>query len=81
MTKLEQLTQILDNKQFHHATYRDLGKLWEGLHIYVRSTYEEGGFRGYKHSGLSFPKDHPELEQANEMLRNTGISLGSYGQG
>lgn len=77
-SKLTQLRVLLDSGRFHHATYRDHGKLWEGLHIYER---DDNGFNGYKMAGFSFLKNDPELDLAYEMLRHTGVSVGSYGRG
>jgi len=74
---LDQLHGLLNTKQFHHATYRNFGTLWEGLWIYAKT---EGGFRGYTPAGC-FPKNDPDLEAAHELVRRTGISVGAYGQG
>jgi len=54
-----------------------VGTLWEGLHIYRKAGE---GFRGYEHCG-AFGKSSAELKQAEDMCRNTGVSLGAYGQG
>jgi hypothetical protein len=74
---LETLRELRESGQFHHATYRNFGTLWEGLWIYVK---EADGFRGYAPAGC-FPKDDPELKAAEDMVRGTGISVGAYGQG
>lgn len=66
----------MESGKFHHATYRDIGKLWEGLWIYQK--YD--GLRGFEPVG-SFLKDSPELETAMELTRSTGISVSSYGRG
>jgi hypothetical protein len=71
------LKDLLASGQFHHATYRCQGSLWEGLWIYRRS---DNGFRGYE-PATTFLKSDPSLELAHELVRSTGISLGSYGQG
>lgn len=73
---LEQLKALLESGQFHHATYRNSGTLWEGLWIYVKCD----GFRGFGPAG-SFLKDSPELDVAHELVRHTGISVGAYGRG
>jgi len=73
---IEQLQQLLANKQFHHATYRCQGTLWEGLWIYAK--YD--GLRGFQPVGC-FLKDDPNLDAAFEAVRHTGVSVGSYGQG
>jgi hypothetical protein len=74
---LQALVKMLADGSFHHATYRNVGTLWEGLWIYQRS---ETGFRGFE-SAIAFLKNDPELPQAEELTRGTGISVGVYGQG
>ena len=74
--KLEALKDLLENGNFHHATYRDFGTLWEGLVVYVK--YD--GLRGFEPAG-TFPKNDPDLDVAHELVRHTGISVGAYGQG
>jgi hypothetical protein len=74
---LEQLRSLLDSGEFHHATYRDIGKLWEGLNIYRKSAT---GFRGFEGIGI-FPKDDPDLAAAHDLVWHTGVSVGSYGRG
>ena len=73
---LAELKALRESGQFHHATYRYHGSLWEGLYIYER--YD--GLRGFNVAGV-FHKDNPDLEAAYSMVRDTGISLGSYGAG
>ncbi len=84
LDKIAQLKELMAARpadgSFHHATWRDIGRLWEGWHIYVRATDEHGGFRGFKH-GMVFYKDDPQVAEATELLRPTGTSLGSYGNG
>lgn len=75
--KLEELKTLMEAGEFHHATYRNIGTLWEGLHIYCKTP---DGFRGFNHAG-AFYKDNPDLAKAEEMVRGTGVSVGSYGQG
>lgn len=74
---LEALRELLTTEQFHHATYRNIGTLWEGLHIYRRSAT---GFRGFEGVGY-FPKNDPDLDAAHELVRHTGVSVGAYGRG
>lgn len=74
---LSELQRLLDSQEFHHATYRNQGTLWEGLWIYKKSG---AGFRGYEPVG-SFPKNSPDLDQAYRLCGGTGISLGSFGEG
>ena len=71
------LKEMMDNGSFHHATYRCIGTLWEGLWIYRRS---ETGFQGYDVAG-SFNKSNPDLELAMNATQGTGVSLGAYGRG
>lgn len=74
---LETLNQLRKSGQFHHATYRNRGTLWEGLWIYVK---DSAGFRGYSPAGF-FPTGDPELDAAFLACQGTGISVGAYGQG
>jgi hypothetical protein len=75
---IEQLKELLASGEFHHATYRNQGTLWEGLHIYRK---KEDGFLGYTHSGIIFGKNDPDLEEAYQLVRHTGVSVGAYGSG
>lgn len=72
-----ELKALLASGEFHHATYRNQGTLWEGLHIYRRS---EKGFRGFDHAAI-IGKDSPHLAEAERMVSHTGVSVGSYGNG
>jgi len=74
---LEALKALRVNGEFHHATYRNCGTLWEGLWIYVA---DSNGFRGYSPAGF-FPVNDPELDAAFEEVRGTGISVGAFGRG
>lgn len=78
--KLDQLKTMIADGRFHHATYRDHGTLWEGWKIYEKASDENGGFRGFK-LALSFGKNDSEINEAYELIRNTGYSVGSYGNG
>ncbi len=71
------LKQSLASGRFHHATYRNQGTLWEGLWIYESSGEES---RGFKPIGF-FPGGTPEETEAHELVRHTGVSLGSFGKG
>jgi hypothetical protein len=79
-TKIEQLKALCNSGKFHHATYRDIGTLWEGLRVFPK---EENGFNGFGWSRLFFGKDDPELVAAQDYLRsvNVGTHLGSFGNG
>ena len=74
---LQDLQTLLDNGTFHHATYREIGTLWEGLWIYGKDIR---GFRGYSVVGC-FGKDHADLAVAHKLVRGTGVSVGAYGRG
>lgn len=74
---LDALKQLLTNGEFHHATYRNQGTLWEGLHVYRCS---KTGFRGFEGVGY-FPKNDPDLDAAHSLVAHTGISVGSFGRG
>lgn len=75
--KIDALKEMLANGTFDHATYRDRGTLWEGLHIYTKNAE---GFRGYEHS-MIFHAGTPELKEAEALTRGTGVSVGAYGEG
>jgi hypothetical protein len=77
MSNLEKLNLLLATGRFHHATYRNVGTLWEGLWIYERSVK---GFRGFD-VATSFPKGDPNLDAAHELVKGKGVSVGSYGKG
>jgi len=72
---IDQLKKILANGEFHHATYRDHGTLWEGLHIYVK---EDNSFNGFTNAGF-FPKENHQ--EAYDLVRYTGVSVDSRGRG
>lgn len=73
---LEKLQAMLADKTFHHATYRNRGTLWEGLWIYRK----ENCSRKFGPVG-AFLKDSADLEAAHNLVRHTGVSVGSFGQG
>jgi hypothetical protein len=75
---LEQLTSLLESGQFHHATYRELNTIWEGLYIYANDP--DLKWVGYRLVG-SFNKADGLSDAAYEMVRHTGVSLGSRGNG
>lgn len=72
-----ELKALRESGRFDHATYRGFGTLWEGLWIYEK---DPSGFHGYRPAG-AFLKNSPDLDAAYEMVRGTGVSLGSYGNG
>ena len=74
---LDELKTLRADGKFHHATYRNLGTIWEGLYIYQK---KDSGWRGFEIAGV-FGKNDPNLPAAEDLLRGTGISVGAYGQG
>jgi hypothetical protein len=77
MGKIEELRAMMDAGEFHHATYRDIGKLWEGLRVYRCA---DNGFNGFEPAML-FERDHPDREIAYSLVRHTGVSVGRRGEG
>jgi hypothetical protein len=77
--KITELRALLDSGKFHHATYRDIGTLWEGLRIYESSSHAHA-FRGFIPSGW-FAKNDPNLKEAQRLVAHSGVSVGSYGNG
>ena len=73
-----QLNELLNSGEFHHATYRNHGTVWEGLWIYLR---DPNGFRGFSVAGCFNISDPDTLKQAEALCRCTCISVGSYGKG
>jgi hypothetical protein len=75
--ELQELKSILDSDEFHHATYRNVGTLWEGLWIYRKN---ENGFQGFEPAG-NFSKSSADLDAAHDLCGMTGISFGARGEG
>lgn len=75
---VQELRDLLDSGEFHHATYRNKGTVWEGLWIYRK--YD--GLRGFEPADM-FAKNSPELDAAFSLLMSRGIGscVGSYGNG
>lgn len=74
MDKLKQLQDLRQSGQFHHATYRNFGTLWEGLWIYKK---DGDGFT----PAFAFFKHDAALPAAEAAVRGTGVSVGAYGHG
>ena len=73
---IDKLKKLMDSGEFHHATYRtDFAR---GLHIY---SVNPKGFRGFDYVGYFSENDKTLCDEAYQLTRKTGISLGSYGQG
>ena len=83
ITKLNELKKMKADGQFHHATYRtDFAR---GLHIYAKEGYlgNKLGFRGFVYvtcfSEALYTKE--QINEAYDVVKNTGVSVGSYGNG
>ena len=79
---VEELRGLQASGKFHHATYRNQGKVWDGLYVYVHATEAEGGFRGFKLYGCfnNYYRDrNPECARAMDLVR--GVHVGSFGGG
>ena len=79
MSNLEQLEQLLASGEFHHATYRCIGTVHEGLWFYRKAPSAKRGFEVV--GCINARADADVIEQAQELVKNTGVSLGSYGNG
>jgi hypothetical protein len=73
---IEQLKNLLSSGQFDHATYREIGSIWEGLYIYAK----EDSKIGFNLVG-SFNVADGLADEAHELVRHTGVSVGSRGNG
>ena len=74
---LDALDRLFALGRFDHATYREIGSIWEGLYVYGKDSQ---GCRGFSLVGC-FAKDSPDLRAAESRCRRTGISVGAYGHG
>jgi len=74
---INELKKLMDSGEFHHATMRvDFAR---GLHIYAK---DDNKFNGFKPVGYFSSVYEKELcDEAYQITRKTGVSLGSYGQG
>lgn len=73
---IEELKQLLASGEFDHATYREIGTIWEGLYIYKK----ENSKVGFNVAGC-FNKADGLADEAHELVRHTGVSVGSRGNG
>lgn len=73
---LDELKLLIAEGKFNHATYRDIGTIWEGLYIYAKANDR---FRGYVPVG-SFSKGQSS-DETYELVKNSGVSMGAYGNG
>lgn len=72
---IEVLRALVSSGELHHATYRCLGTVWEGLWCYRRSA---DGFRGYE-PAVCITKDDPDLDEAHRLVPS--VHVGCYGGG
>lgn len=72
MFTVQMLKDLIASGEFHHATYRDYGTIWEGLYIYKK---QDNRFNGFTLAGR-FDKD--ECDEAYAVVRSTGVYEGSY---
>lgn len=70
-----ELQELIDCKRFHHATYRNLSTVWEGLYIYENTSDP----LGFALAGV-FHKTDPYLIDAYDAVRSTGVSVGGRGE-
>lgn len=75
MYTLYEFKKLITDNKFHHATYKELGGMFEGLYIYENS---QNGFRGFDLVGTIY-KDSNEYIEAGFLVKDA--SVGSYGQG
>ena len=77
---IDQLRDLLAAGDFHHATYRCVGTVHEGLWFYRR---DPAGFRGYDVAGCvnKMFDTVEDMDAAHALVAHTGISVGSYGHG
>lgn len=87
---LEILKKLISEGQFHHATYRDKGTIWEGLWIYRKSETGRRGFEvagcipgrvGEEFCGGTRNTNRPELDEAYRLIDGGRLSVGAYGEG
>jgi hypothetical protein len=75
---LEELKNLISSEKFHHATYRKLGTIWEGLYIYEKD--DDPKWIGYRMVG-SFNVADGLADKAHELVKHTGVSIGTRGNG
>jgi hypothetical protein len=82
---IAELKQLIADGRFHHATYRNHGTLWEGLWIYIHDApgpnHKPGAWHPYFKPLGCFSKNDPLLNEAYDIVRHTGVSVGRYGAG
>ncbi len=76
---IQELKDLVASGNFHHATYRELNTIWEGLYIYAVDP--DPKWIVYRLVG-SFNKSEGAIaDEAYNIVRHTGVSLGTYGKG
>ena len=72
---IKQLKQLQAEGKFHHATYRQIGTLLEGLYVYEK---EENGYNGFKQAGVIY-KDDASFNEAHKLVNC--VHVGAYRKG
>lgn len=86
---LETLKALIAAGEFHHATYRERGTIWEGLWIYKRAQTGRGftpvgcipGRVGAEFCGGTRETNRSVLDEAYKLIGGARISVGAYGEG
>ena len=76
---IDELKALQASGEFHHATYRNVGKCWEGLYIYKR---DPNGCRGFSLAGSFnnyYRQRNPVCEEAMALVK--GLHVGSFENG
>ena len=68
ITTLAQLQEVIAAGKLHHCTVRDTGRMFEGLHVYVKDT-TDSGFRGFRHVGRIPAHDTNAPREADGQLK------------
>lgn len=76
---ISELQNLLDRNEFHHATDKPNNGCWSGLFIYAKADNS----MGFEHVGTfgTYKVSNPDYEVAYNMVRSTGVSVGSRGRG
>jgi hypothetical protein len=76
---ITELKQLLESGEFHHATDKPNNGCWSGLYIYRKAE----GVTGFDVAGTfsTYKCVNPDYETAYQMVRHTGVSVGSRGRG
>lgn len=76
---ITELQTLLNSGEFHHATDKPNNGCWSGLYIYRKSN----NAIGFDVAGTfsTYRVINPDYETAYAMVRHTGVSVGSRGNG